>query len=230
MTFGGAENAASALATLTNTTAENALKSALEGLATIGAGNIARSFEVVFPPNFSFLISFGGTLAGPQSLITLSNNSLTGGASPTVTISLATIGVDPAGKAADSQPLLGPDFNGSPTNKTGLFALDKANLFNLLCIPPDTRDGDTPVTVYQKGMTTAQPGAMLIVDPPCIGRQPRHGRGSSDRGPARFGTKWSGRRATRRCFSRESKSPIQCVMGRLTLFVRVGHCRHLRAH
>ena len=258
-------------------------------------GNIASVVRSGVTPNFTFLISFGGTLASPQNLIVLSNNSLTGGASPTVTISLplpdagsvaaaaasavnpavsaaagavapinrarltfangltieaatpgawgnslqikvdydtrpkddgsadatlynlaisdevtgkserirnvtgtanaiglvsrvladesslvqvvgtppasrpaaGQIGVDAAGKAADSQPLLEADFNGSPVNKTGLFALEKADLFNLLCIPSDTRDGDTPVPVYQKAMVYCKDRrAMLIVDSP----------------------------------------------------------------
>jgi len=42
-------------------------------------------------------------------------------------------------------------YEGSPDNKTGLYALDKADLFNLLCIPPDTRDGDTPVERFSNG-------------------------------------------------------------------------------
>ena len=166
--FGAAQTAAiplTALANATPGTAENALKSALEVLATIGSGKIASVVRSGVIPNFSFLIAFGGSQVDPQSLITLSDNSLTGGTSPTVVISLATIGVDPAGKAADSQPLSASDFNGSPDNKTGLFALDKADLFNLLCVPPDTRDGDTDVTVYQKALDYCNSRrAMLIVD------------------------------------------------------------------
>lgn len=295
LSFNGVETAVILLGTLTGGTSEADLKTALEGLASIGVGNIAGVVRSGATPNFSFLISFGGTLAGPQNLIVLSDNSLTGGTSPTVTISLplpdagsvaaaaanainpavsaaagavapinrarltfangltieaATPGrwgnslqikvdydtkpnddgsadttlynltitdgvtgkserirnvtgtptavrlvsrvladesslvqvvvtppasrpavgqivVDATGKATDSQPLLGPDFNGSPANKTGLFALDKTDLFNLLCIPPDTRDGDTLVTVYQRAMDYCNSRrAMLIVDSP----------------------------------------------------------------
>jgi phage tail sheath protein FI len=75
------------------------------------------------------------------------------------------------GLATDSQPLPGNGdaFIGSGTrdNKTGLYALEKADLFNLLCIPPDTRDGDTSPTVYQKALTyCVERRAMLIVDSP----------------------------------------------------------------
>lgn len=298
LSFNGIETAAIPLATLIGVTSEADLKTTLEGLSSIGAGNIASVVRSGVTPDFSFLINFGGTLAGPQNLIVLSNDSLTGGVSPTLTISLplpdagsvataaanavapavsaaagavapinrarltfangltieaatpgawgnslqikvdydtkpkddgsadptlynltitevndgvtgkserirnvtgmpnairlisrvlpdesslvrvvgvppasrpavGQISVDATGKAADSHPLLGADLNGSPVNKTGLFALDKADLFNLLCIPPDTRDGDTPVTVYQKAMEYCNSRrAMLIVDPP----------------------------------------------------------------
>ena len=59
------------------------------------------------------------------------------------------------------------DYTGSQSLKTGIFALDKADLFNLLCIPPPVRGQNTDVSVYQ----TAVPycvarRAMLIVDPP----------------------------------------------------------------
>jgi phage tail sheath protein FI len=48
-----------------------------------------------------------------------------------------------------------------------LFALDTADLFNLLCIPPDSRGGDTSATVYQSAMAYCQSRrAMLIVDSP----------------------------------------------------------------
>ena len=48
-----------------------------------------------------------------------------------------------------------------------MFALAKADLFNLLCIPPDTRDGDTSAGVYQQAMIyCASRRAMLIVDSP----------------------------------------------------------------
>ena len=48
-----------------------------------------------------------------------------------------------------------------------MYALAKADLFNLLCIPPDTRGGDTSKGVYQAAMTyCASRRAMLIVDSP----------------------------------------------------------------
>ena len=68
----------------------------------------------------------------------------------------------------DSDPLTADtDFIGDQNNKTGMYALDKADLFNLLCIPPDTRGGDTPATVYQEAMAyCVDRRAVLLVDPP----------------------------------------------------------------
>jgi len=63
--------------------------------------------------------------------------------------------------------LLSGDLPGDPDKKTGIYALEKADLFNLFCIPPDTRGGDTDVTTYQAAMKYCQDRrAMLIVDSP----------------------------------------------------------------
>ncbi|MBW4528036.1 MAG: phage tail sheath subtilisin-like domain-containing protein [Phormidium tanganyikae FI6-MK23] len=53
-------------------------------------------------------------------------------------------------------------------NRQGLYALDKADLFNLLCIPPLIRGEDVPVdTVYAKAAEYCKKRrALLIVDPP----------------------------------------------------------------
>ena len=70
-------------------------------------------------------------------------------------------------KGSNGQPLDQAAYEGSKVNKTGLYALDKADLFNLLCIPPDTRDGDTPAAVYQTAMAYCKERrAMLVVDSP----------------------------------------------------------------
>jgi uncharacterized protein len=73
-----------------------------------------------------------------------------------------------AGKAVDSAALTTQaDFEGDKNTKTGLYMLDKADLFNLLCVPPDTREGDTPTPFYITAMKyCADRRAMLIVDSP----------------------------------------------------------------
>jgi uncharacterized protein len=73
-----------------------------------------------------------------------------------------------ATNASNSQNLTtGGDFTGVKNDKTGLYALEKADLFNLLCIPADTRGGDTPQDVYQAAMQyCTDRRAMLLVDSP----------------------------------------------------------------
>lgn len=59
------------------------------------------------------------------------------------------------------------DFEGSQNNKTGLYALDKVDLFNLLVIPPDTRGGDVPSAFYQTAIAYAKSRrAFVLVDSP----------------------------------------------------------------
>jgi len=70
-------------------------------------------------------------------------------------------------KGDEGQALDDATYLGNQANKTGLFSLDKADLFNLLCLPADTRGGTTSSTVYQAAMTyCAARRAMLVVDPP----------------------------------------------------------------
>ena len=74
---------------------------------------------------------------------------------------------DPADEGSDGDRLTVQDYNGSEKNQTGLYALEKADLFNLLCIPPDIRDGDTDLGVYSTALAyCVEKRAMLIVDPP----------------------------------------------------------------
>jgi uncharacterized protein len=71
----------------------------------------------------------------------------------------------PADEAVDSAALDATTYKGSPSAKTGLYQLEKADLFNLLCILPDTRIGDVPDDVYQEALSyCATRRAMLIVD------------------------------------------------------------------
>lgn len=67
----------------------------------------------------------------------------------------------------DSESLDQAAYDGSQADKTGLFALEKADLFNLLCIPPDTRGGDVATAVWSTALAYCeQRRAMLIVDSP----------------------------------------------------------------
>ncbi len=58
-------------------------------------------------------------------------------------------------------------FIGDRETKTGMYALEKVDLLNILCIPPDKRDGATDSEVYQAALTyCVERRAMLIVDAP----------------------------------------------------------------
>ena len=70
------------------------------------------------------------------------------------------------GSGGEEGANLETDDYGKEENKTGLYALLKADLFNLLCIPPDSRGADTPNEIYQKALVFCEKQrAMLIVDP-----------------------------------------------------------------
>jgi uncharacterized protein len=67
----------------------------------------------------------------------------------------------------DGAALADLDYKGDPDKKTGIYALLKADLFNLLCIPPDQRDTTLPDGVYEEAAKFCkQERAVLIVDPP----------------------------------------------------------------
>ncbi|MGD2114509.1 MAG: phage tail sheath subtilisin-like domain-containing protein [Acidobacteriota bacterium] len=82
----------------------------------------------------------------------------------------------------DGAGLAAKDYQGSEEAKTGVFALEKADLFNLLCIPPDERDGDTEPAVYQSALDYCRRRrAVLLVDPPVAwGRNPIPVRAAKD--------------------------------------------------
>ena len=66
----------------------------------------------------------------------------------------------------DSAALNDQAIEGDPNLKTGMNALQKADIFNLLCIPPDTRSGDITPAMYSKAMAfCVKHRAVLIVDP-----------------------------------------------------------------
>lgn len=76
-------------------------------------------------------------------------------------------GVSAADQAADSGMLDDATYLGDPDAGTGLHALARADLFNLLCVPPDTRDGDTSAAVYHAAAELCVARrALLIVDAP----------------------------------------------------------------
>ncbi|MBE9180876.1 phage tail sheath family protein [Oculatella sp. LEGE 06141] len=74
-----------------------------------------------------------------------------------------------ASNGSDGDPITPAQFTGEGMEdaKTGIFALKKADLFNLLCLPPLQRGGDMPTEVYQAALPfCVKQRAMLIVDSP----------------------------------------------------------------
>ncbi len=59
------------------------------------------------------------------------------------------------------------EYTGNQGQKTGIYALEKADLFNLLCIPPFSRDKDVSVAVWNTAASYCkQRRAFLLIDPP----------------------------------------------------------------
>ena len=67
----------------------------------------------------------------------------------------------------DGGPLTDYDVIGSAIERTGLFALQGASRFNMLCIPPLTRDSDVGLsTLLVAAKFCRERQALLLVDPP----------------------------------------------------------------
>ena len=75
-----------------------------------------------------------------------------------------------AGSGSDGQDITGPIIDGDTTNKQGIYALEKTDLFNLLCISPLTPGDsgiDVPMGTWTKAATYCEKRrALLIVDAP----------------------------------------------------------------
>lgn len=69
--------------------------------------------------------------------------------------------------ASDGNVLVGNDYLGSQVNKTGIYALEDADLFNLMVIPPYTMTTDVESTVWTAAASYCEDRrAILLVDPP----------------------------------------------------------------
>jgi hypothetical protein len=105
----------------------------------------------------------GNVLANQSRLVTYT--PVGDGLPPTPAAGSAGNGSD----GRDSDELDIATYLGNENQKTGLYALEKIPIFNILCIPPDRQDGDTDPFIYQTAASfCARPtrNAMLIIDPP----------------------------------------------------------------
>ena len=80
---------------------------------------------------------------------------------------LATAYVNSNSDGDDGAPLTDYDLIGSSQDHTGIFALQQAEYFNFLCMPPLSRDKDVgPSALLVAARYCKQRSALLIVDPP----------------------------------------------------------------
>lgn len=73
------------------------------------------------------------------------------------------------GEGRDGESPTFQEYEGNQDSGTGIFALEGADLFNLLCIPPFTADTDVPESTWTAALTyfeQRQRRAMLLIDPP----------------------------------------------------------------
>jgi phage tail sheath protein FI len=106
-------------------------------------------------------------LANQSSLVALDGNVPDKAAPAAITDPVKFTGGDDGDVLDASAFALQKDESDNTIPKTGLEALEKADLFNLLCIPPETLDGDTLEDVYVQALAyCVKRRAMLIVDPP----------------------------------------------------------------
>ena len=72
----------------------------------------------------------------------------------------------------DGVPLTTLSYLGSEAEATGLYLLNRAEIFNLLCLPPDLRQGDIdPSVLTEAAEYCVKRRAILIVDPPAAWKE-----------------------------------------------------------
>jgi uncharacterized protein len=77
-----------------------------------------------------------------------------------------TVRTSPSLPGDDGSELTHSEYEGDSSAKTGIYALLKADLFNLLCIPPFTRDKDVEISTLMKAADLChEHRALLILDP-----------------------------------------------------------------
>lgn len=75
--------------------------------------------------------------------------------------------VPPGGTVGNGSPITDTEIKGNRLARTGLYALESADLFNLLCIPPLTSDNEVDADTWKDAADYCQERrAVLIVDSP----------------------------------------------------------------
>ena len=142
----------------TITAAEAALAAATTGLANITTDNITRAEQKLADANKELAAA---TSATPQVPATI--------AAAQMAVNNETTALMNAKKTSNGLALDKADYNGAgkQNEKKGLYALRKADLFNILCLPPYLADGNVDSVLIGEAATYCEHRrAMLLVDPP----------------------------------------------------------------
>ncbi|MEL6603910.1 MAG: phage tail sheath C-terminal domain-containing protein [Cyanobacteria bacterium J06614_10] len=100
-------------------------------------------------------------VATPLPTARPTSSPVNAGPPPTVTPTTA------AATGSDGIALTDSQVTGSESSKTGIYALEKADLFNLMCLPPLTRETDILPDTWGAALTYCERRrALLIVDAP----------------------------------------------------------------
>lgn len=134
---------------------------------SVAAGHVRRVDQVL--RDGSALVRVGGPLpiARPTATATPPGKDPWGDNTPVTNAKVAD-----ADKAENGEVLTAADFTNGAANKQGLHALEKADQFNLLCIPPHELQGDDQRGSIEDELIDAAAAyctarrAMLIIDPP----------------------------------------------------------------
>lgn len=111
----------------------------------------------------SMLVRASGTIPAGRPLQTLKASTESPPSSPVKMVD-SPIGIKTSG--SDGGEVTAAEYRGTELDKTGLNAF-KNEEFNILCIPPPTRDKDTDNAVYQDGLKLCvDTRAVLLVDSP----------------------------------------------------------------
>lgn len=105
---------------------------------------------------------FVNTVINEQSALVRVRTSAPVTERPTVTV-----GILAAGAPSEGNPIAAGQILGDANARTGIFALESADLFNLLCIPPMAPETDVADATWAAAATYCQNRrAMLIIDSP----------------------------------------------------------------
>ena len=133
----------------------------------IEANTQLATAQAVKPPVAADVAKAQAAIAAATTVFQTAADAASASARGAVTRASAAALANPASPVSDGLPLDDPTYRGSRAAKSGFYALENTDIFNLLCIPPPSVDSDTPITVYQEALPyCVERRAMLLLDPP----------------------------------------------------------------